>query len=118
MKNLLLDKYTHDLVLENYNLVLVEGIDYIRQKLKARLLFIFNEWFLDGTQGVRYFEQVLKKNPNITLIDSLIRATILETDRVNDISNYSSNFDPAQRKFTVSFIAKTDFGELPITETL
>ncbi len=38
-KDILLDTGTHDLKITGYDLSLVEGLDYIVQKLKIRLLF-------------------------------------------------------------------------------
>ena len=42
--DLKLDTTTHDLVIENYDLALVDGIDLVRQAIKQRLLLELEEW--------------------------------------------------------------------------
>ena len=54
--DLKLDTTTHDLVIENYDLVLVDGIDLVRQAIKQRLLLVSEEWFLDDTIGVPWYQ--------------------------------------------------------------
>jgi hypothetical protein len=115
MKDLLLDVYTHDLTLVNYDLAIVDGIDHVRQHLKIRLLFMFGEWFLDSTQGIRYYDLIAVKNPDMALVDSIIKATILETPEVTGLTEYSSEYDPRARRFSVTFTAKTSSGNITLT---
>ena len=54
--DLKLDATAHDLIIENYDLVLVDGIDLVRQAIKQRLLLVLEEWFLDDTIGVPWYQ--------------------------------------------------------------
>lgn len=112
MKDLKLNTSTHDIAIEDSDLQLVDLLDFYAQKVKIVLWFFLAEWFLDTTQGINYFGQVFKKNPNLTLIDSLFKIAILEIDGFIELLEYDSDFDIPLRKLEVNFRADTDAGEL------
>lgn len=118
MKDLKLNVNTHDLELDQHDLQLVSGIDRVRQKVKTELLFLFSEWYLDSRKGIRYFDTIQVKNPNLTVVNNMIKATILDIEEIQSISKYDSNFDTISRKLEVQFTAMTDFGELTETELI
>jgi hypothetical protein len=111
MKDLMLNPVSHDLVMSEYDLLLVSDLDQITQNIKIRLLFLYSEWFLNINKGVPYIEQIGVKNPNIALIDSLLKATIAETTGVTQIISYSSSYSATLRTFDINFIVETEFGE-------
>ena len=51
----------NDLIIDTFDLSMVDGIEQIRQKLQIRLQFFYGEWYLDTTQGVKYFDEIFKK---------------------------------------------------------
>lgn len=108
--DLALDKTTHDIYVANYDLQLVDKVDQIVQAVKMRLLMIFDEWFLDSREGVRYYDLVCVKNPDMALVDSLFRATIVETKGVNSLMEYSSEYSPSTRKLKITFQINTLYG--------
>lgn len=114
MKDLALNTATHDLVVENYDLQFVDEVSQVRQNIKIRLLFLFNEWFLDSNLGVPYFEQLCTKDPNIALVDSFLKSTIIETPGVSQLLEYSSDYSPIQRTLVLNFKVLTDFGDTTI----
>lgn len=118
MKDLKLSLDRHDLEVVNYDLMLVDGIDRVRQHLRTRLWFFKSEWFLDTTYGLNYYEYIAKKNPNLSTISSIIKATILKTPEVNALLEYSQEFNRSLRELTVSFKVDTSFGPLEFTEVL
>jgi len=118
MNDLKLNRLTHDLELNAFDLQVVGDIDYVAQKLKIRLWFLYREWFLDTTQGVPYHDYIWVKIPNIPKVETIIKATILETDGVNELLSFSTSFDRLRRSFTVDFTANTLYGDLSITETI
>lgn len=83
------------------NLLFVEGIEELRQRLTHRLRFFRREWFLDTRLGVPYFEDILVKNPRRELVTSILREVILETDGVASIKSFSLDIDNAARTATV-----------------
>lgn len=114
MKDLMLNTTSHDLVVYNYDLVLVNGIAQVTQNIKIRLLFLYEEWFLDANKGVPYFEELCTKNPNIAIVDSFIKATISETPDVTEILEYSSDYSPSARTLDINFKVLTEYGETTI----
>lgn len=118
MKDLRLDTPRHDLEITNYDLSFVEDIDRVRQNLRIRLWFFFEEWFLDTTYGVKYYQLILVKNPNLTTVSSALKATILETEDVVSLLEYTQSFDLVTRKLTVTFTVNTTFGTLRLTEVI
>jgi hypothetical protein len=81
---------------------ILKGAAAIAQRLRTRLRFFKGEWFLDKRQGMPYYEQVLVKNPDLTLVRSLFRRAILETPGVLAISRMNTSFNHKIRTFTIS----------------
>ena len=115
MKDLKLDVERHDLLVEDFDLSLVTDLERVRQNLNIRLWFFFREWFLDGTAGVRFYEYIMLKNPNLVTVASLVKATIIDTKDVFSILEYDQSFDAVSRKLTVNFTVNTTFGQLTFT---
>lgn len=116
MRDLALDPETHDLLIQNFDLVLNADLESVRQAVSVRLQFFYGEWFLDITEGIKYYEYILVKNPDLSLVSGIIKTAILNTPNVKEILDYSQAYDSVARSLTVSFRANTDFGEL--TDTL
>ena len=116
--DLKLDLTTHDLAVSNYDLQLVSGIDAVVQKLKIRLSFFYGEWFLDNTSGVKLYETVLVKNPNLRTIAALFKSVIQETRDVLSLLEYTQSFDIRTRKLTVAFRVNTIYGATAVTEVI
>lgn len=115
MTDLLLDLVEHDLVITNYDLTLVSGADQVRQAVKMRLLTIFSEWFLDTRVGIHYFDVVCTKNPDPSLIDSIMKATIIETPGIKELLSYTSELDKVHRSLTITFEANTIYGSINLS---
>lgn len=115
---------SHDLEVVGFDVPLIGGdnredaLDYYRQKLKIRLWFFLGEWFLDTKEGTPFHRSILVKNPNIPLIDSLLKSRILGTEGMLELKSYDSTYDAALRKFSVVFQVQTDAGLLTVSETI
>ncbi len=96
---------------ENGDLRLINGIYYVRQKISIRLKWFFQEWYLDETLGIPYFEKILIKNPNTLEIISYIKRQILLTDGVKEVTKFNLEFT-GERTLAINFEAKTDYGKL------
>lgn len=110
MKDLLLDLLENDLRVDTFNLSLVDGLDYIRQKLQIRLQFFYGEWFLDTTQGIKYFDEIFIKNPTLSRVQSILKAAITDTPGVNELLKMECSIDNARRKLLVTFTVNTTYG--------
>ena len=79
----------------------------LAQRLKIRLQTFKGEWFLDGTIGIDYFNQIAGKNRSKAAVDAIIQAEILKEQEVLQITAYSSVVDKVTRKITIQFTVRT-----------
>lgn len=108
-RDLLLDA-DGDLVIKDGDLVLVGGIEAIRQDVWCRLRFFRGEWFLDASAGVEYFQRILTKPADVDGARDIFRREILATPGVTEVVSLEVAFDGRTRALTGSFVAKTDAG--------
>lgn len=115
MKDITIDLNTNDLLFNKYDLSLVGGLDRIRQKLFIRLRFFYGEWYLDTTQGVKYFDEVFVKNPTLSRIQAIIKSVITDTPGVIEVLKMRCNIDNKSRTLNVSFTVSTEYGNLTMS---
>lgn len=116
-KDLKLDPVTHELVVDTFDLVFLDGIDRVQQQIRIRLQFFKGEWFLDLDFGVPWFQDILGvKPPPITRAESAIREAILGVPDVASIERFSIDYLGSGRELQVSFRAKTTFGIVELAE--
>jgi hypothetical protein len=96
----------------NGDFYLNEGRRAIAQRLRLRFGVFLGEWFLDETFGVAYREEVLVRNPDLSVIGALFRQTILGTPGVTGILEFDLTLDGVLRTLTVDFIATTEEGDV------
>jgi len=90
-----------DLQLIDGELSLTSGSEAVAQGLRQRLLFFRGEWFLDTRLGVDWFGTVLKKNPNWTRVDQMIRAVVIGTPGIKNVRSLDLDFNSAQRSLSL-----------------
>ena len=102
---LLLDPDTHDLAITPHgHLVLTEDTEKtLAQRIKCRLSQFRGEWFLGRQEGVPYFEEVLKKHPDLGRIRALLLTVVADTDGVKDVLEFTTKLDARSREFLVIF---------------
>jgi len=100
------------------DLVLVTGIDAIAQDLKTRLLFFKGEWDLDTRLGVPYFEEILKKAPDLNVVRSIYNDVITSTEGVLFVDDLTLEYDGPTRRLSVSFSCQTTEGPLTFEDEL
>lgn len=108
----------NDLIIENNNLVLIDGIDLVRQLLLERLRTFRGEWFLDVTVGVPYFQDIMKKGVNINSVSSILKDEIVGTPGVISLKSFELDFDNLIRELKVVFSAQATQGEILINEVI
>lgn len=112
MSDLKLDLETGDLVLEDGDLLLDSGQEAIQQNLYQRLKCYKGEWFLDLSDGVPYYQDILKKNPNPLTVDAALKTAILGTPGVLELTSFNLNLDTVTRTLYLDFIVDTIEGEI------
>ena len=111
-RDLQIDPDTHDLQLSSGDLLIVANGDAIRQEADIRMRFFLGEWFLDGTAGLPYFQNILVKSPNLNLIRRLLTDEILAVTGVKNVIALDLKYDAGARSLAVTWSAETDLGEL------
>jgi hypothetical protein len=97
---------TGDLDITNNQLTLVTGQAYIAQSWRIRLLTIHQEWFLDERIGIPYFEYILIKNPNESLIRSLFRQATYSVSGIKEILGIEYDLDNANRALSLGITGR------------
>jgi hypothetical protein len=82
----------------------------IRQDVKIRLQWFFDEWRFNPEAGIPYFEEVFLKNPNTDVIAQIFREEATKAEGVKEITNVSVVVDSKSRTATIKFTIITDYG--------
>ncbi len=108
-----------DLVIENGDMVIVDGLAAIGQHVAIRLRSFKGEWFLNQNFGVSYLQEVLGKGTPATRLRAIFQEIILGTDGIASVDSMDLDYDGATRTLTITFQATTDSGEpLPGVEEI
>lgn len=99
MKDILLTKDGDLFISETGDINLT---DSVRQAVRIRLRWFFEEWRFSPKDGIPYFEVFLVKNPNIGRIRRIIRDEATSVDEVDDAKNITIDFDKPSRKAKIS----------------
>lgn len=92
----------YDIAIENGDLVLVDGIDSLRQEIIIGLYILLGEWFLDTTLGVISIED-LKNNPiDFEALADRAQTEILSHEGVIEILSFENNLDLATDAFIIN----------------
>lgn len=94
-----------DLYFDGADIVLANSI---RQKIKIRLKWFFQEWRWDDEAGVEYFEYLFIKNPDMEQIKELIEEQIFDVDEVTEVNDVSIEIDSIKRQAVITYEAATD----------
>lgn len=97
-----------DLYLGNHDIMTTDSIE---QGIYIRLRWWYNEWKFGPDYGVKYFDNILVKNPNKTLIVSELTSQILSVDGVKNVEGLSVDIDYASRKATIVYRVITESQE-------
>ncbi len=118
MSDILLDRSTHDIIVGDYDLPVVRGVDLIRQRLKQRLLTILGEWFLNADIGLPWFQEFSQKGVDDDRVRALILRCIAETEGVSEIVEFDMRLSRRSRRLIVNFRVTSPAGEIPLEITL
>lgn len=102
----------HDIVLSGADLRLVSGSEAIRQAADVRLKFFAQEWFLDLSAGVPWFQSILIKNPNLSAVAQIFRDQLLATPGIAVVEQLGLNYTSEARTLRINWRATSDEGEL------
>lgn len=83
----------------------------VGQRLKIRLLSFQNEWFMDTTYGVPWWQRLLGvKQTSKAAADLIFQQQILLEPGVKEITSFESTF--VNRKYSLTFQVRVVTGEI------
>lgn len=107
------DSITGDLVIANQTTPLITDRNAsTAQVLFNRFRLFKGEWFLDQREGTPYFQYILIKNPNLKIVEQVLRQVILSVPSIIGIETFSISFDHVKRTLNFSFQAQTNTGAI------
>lgn len=99
---LALDPNTNDLYLDkSNNLAIVRGAHAVGQHVRQRVKTFEGEWFLDDTAGLPWFDEIMGKQYNPALSEAVVKAEILDTPAVTEVTSFSVGFDRDLRRLNI-----------------
>jgi hypothetical protein len=108
-----LDQATNDLHFAGNSLVLVTDAHAVGQHARERLQTFEGEWFLNAAVGVPWLTQILGQGYDPALAESVVKATLLATDGVTEITSFSVSFDQPSRGLRIRSVeVKTDYDQV------
>lgn len=93
----------------DWTLGMVEGIDEVAQAVEHNLRIRLGEWFLNETVGMDR-EPFQRKNFDEREIVAEVTRTILDEERVNEVTEVNVSYEPRERYMTINFTANTTEG--------
>ena len=84
-------------------------VDVVAQRLRILLLTFREEWFLDTSYGVPYFQSILGHKIKKSAVDLIFQREILAENGVKELTFFESTFE--NRKYSLSFRVKVTTGE-------
>lgn len=108
------DPVTNDLYLDaSGDLAMPTDAEAVGLHVKDRLETYIGEWFLDNTAGVPWLSQILGKGYDPALAEAVVKAEILDTDMVTEITSFSVGFDKGSRGLIINEVeVLTEFDEV------
>lgn len=96
-----------DLFFKESDIVLANSV---RQKIKIRLKWFFQEWRWDNEAGMAYFDYLFVKNSDLDLVKEMIEEQIFNVDEVTRVNNVSIETNSLKRQALICYEAVTDGG--------
>lgn len=81
----------------------------VSQDIRARLLLMQGEYFLDENLGIPYLQEILgAKNPDLASLRFLFAGVVEETAGVSAVNEMNLNLDSRTRELTITYSATID----------
>ncbi len=96
-----------DIAYVNGSSYFLEGVEAVRQRITTRLRTFKGEWIFDQRLGTPWFQQILGKKGNETLVAGIVRKRLLESQGVESIPELKVSFDRASRVLTITGRVRT-----------
>lgn len=102
---LAIDPTTNDIfVAADGQLATVRDAEAVGQHVRQRLKTFTGEWFLDTAAGVPWLDEILGKQYDPALAESVTKAEVLDTEGVTSIESFAVRFTRASRGLIIDSI--------------
>lgn len=91
-------------------------VQVVQQRLYILLYTFMEEWFMDTTYGIPYWQRILGKKPSKSAVDLILQQKILAENGVKEIIAFSSTF--VNRAYSANFKVRVSTGEETQTITI
>lgn len=81
-------------------------IDSVRQA------WLKGEWVFNKDMGTPYLQEIFQKNPNLTLIEKILKEQILSVNGVHEITSFELSRDTKSRILSCKFEVNSTEGEI------
>ena len=89
----------------------VYDADWVTQKVRARIQWIYGEWFLQPMDGVPYFEKLLGiPNPDVPSFKAALVSQIAKTTGVKALTALTITKSTDKKTWIISFTGTIDDG--------
>jgi hypothetical protein len=105
----------HDVFFKNFDFLLCQDAEQVRQQIEIKLKLWVGEWFLDTEFGTPYLQSILGKQLTLSGAIAAIKKSILEVSGVRQILEFNFNFDNINRKLNIDFTVDTLFGIVEVS---
>lgn len=116
--DLLLSDVTGDLVFtDDFDFQTIDSTEELRQRLIIKLRTYQGELFYNTEFGTPYYQSIFGKKNDINVIESVIKAAIVESSGVKKLLEFSMDYTNETRSLVVTFkVQLFDDSELVVTE--
>ena len=104
-----------DLELHRNDLVIIDGLESLRQRVVQRLGLIQGEWFLATDQGIPYIQEIYQRPFDLGLVSTILTAAIRSVERVTGVSDVRVTINPDTRQFSYSATVSSTEGETEVS---
>lgn len=114
-KNFYLDTTNHDLTLTNFQIRFTSDLtEYVAQKIENVLSTFAEEWFLDYTIGIPYYDRILIKTADLNDVRNIFLIAINSIDEVEEVLEFDVDYTSSTRLYTVDFKVKIKDVDIPV----
>lgn len=113
MIDLALSSLTNDAQIKGGKLALASGTSEVVQRVKMRLNWLAEEWFLDTSKGLPWFQSILGGKDTATAA-LLVRSQINDTIGVDSVDTVNVRF--ARRELSIYAVITVNGQSIPITQ--
>jgi len=112
MSAIKVDPTTGDMQITNNAMVLETDVsEETRQRLTSKLQTFLGEWFLNENIGIPYYQDILKKHPDLRRIKALFHEVIIADEQVASLeSPLVLDYDAGSRSLSLAFEALLNDG--------